>query len=301
MSPWSKPCSRRYQTASAHRMLILHEAGVFCLLLLCSRLSVLLPSHCVWTESRDRGTHQDLWWADCQNGENWLSVTLRGSTTTAPPAPARQRRLVSPLHPQPRSSSPPLCQPCIIETAYVQMSKVTSSVMQSHNLRPVHACHSSSEDTVLCRSQCFVCSVAHHEATWASWAFRHASGQQQPACDSTQIPSSLTTKYPAAPPTGWHHAGWGCFKVTFKHRVYFNEIWQGLIYDKATIHRMYFSMKHIRTLLWKSKAQGYCLGQNEVRVKSSCTRGKDFGLFEEIPQSSEALVCSGMTLKSQRV
>lgn len=205
------------------------------------------------------------------------------------------------LPPKPRSSSHPLYHPCIIETAYVQMSKVTSSVMQSHDLRPVHACHCSSEDTVLCRSQCFACNVAHHEATWASWAFHHASGQQQPACDSTQIPRSLTTKYPAAPSTGWHQAGWGCFKVTFKHRVYFNEIWQGLIYDKATIHRMYFSMKYMRTLLWKSKAQGYSLGQNEVRVKSSCTRGKDFGLFEEIPQSSEALVCSGMTLKSQCV
>lgn len=30
------------------------------------------------------------------------------------------------------------------------------------------------------------------------------------------------------------------------------------------------------------------MGQNEVRVKSSCTRGKDLGLFEEMQRSLEA-------------
>lgn len=37
-------------------------------------------------------------------------------------------------------------------------------------------------------------------------------------------------------------------------------------------------MKQTGILFWKSKAQGYCLGQNEVKSSRTRTGGKDLGL-----------------------
>ena len=154
---------------------------------------------CVIVESRDRRTHQDLRWADRQNGENRLRErhSLRVSRTATPCACT-----------QPRSSPRPLCQPRTTETASVQMSKVTSCI-QLHYLWPeswriLYVLIFVLVGTLLC-----VCGhgvlFAFFCPSGACCASVRPASEQQPACDSIWIPSSLTAKFPAAP--GWRHAG----------------------------------------------------------------------------------------------
>lgn len=188
--------------------------------------------------------------------------------------------------PLPSSSSHTyLCQPCISETAYVQMSEVTSCILQLHYLWP--------ESTRFCTcwffggvfymwSLCISCPLWGHvhllyvppSCQWTTTLWLNINSQHL----NSRIPSNtlcgIISDLMQAEDVLKVHLGL-CFHVVLT----------GIDLFKATIHKMYFSTKYTWILLWKREAQGYysMWGRTGSGLKSNVRKtGNDSGLFEDM-------------------